>query len=151
MLFTFSNEGNEVVRIIPSHNKLYVASNSSFIRIYHLSSDFAKLIYKIDFTQVNQQLSSYDLHDIKIAPSGLMAITQDAEILLVQDEQGVQRPSLSNLTHHQHAATRLTDILNIEGPINCQKLLKREKEEYLYVTQGHSIRAIDLATHNFCF
>jgi hypothetical protein len=50
---------------LPTAKYLFVVSNSSFIKIYDITINEPNLVQVIDFTQVNKELLSYDIYDIK--------------------------------------------------------------------------------------
>ena len=87
--YTFSQELNEVVRLIPTHNHLIVVTNSSFITYYSIDIEEKEKLRIIDITQIDEQLTSYDLADCIASQQHhkLLLVTQKADIFFLNEEE----------------------------------------------------------------
>ncbi len=79
----FSNEGYEILGIIPTHSFLYVVTNSTFIISYDIAVQQRQKLTTINFTQIDQELSSYDLVNFKYTNEGLLLITNSADLIFL--------------------------------------------------------------------
>ena len=58
-------------------------TNSTFIISYDIAVPYKQKIATIDFTQIDQALSSYDLVNFKYMKEGLLLITQTADLVIL--------------------------------------------------------------------
>lgn len=59
--YTYSQEGSEIVRLIPTHTHLLVVTDSSFLTYYNIDVQDRVKIKTIDITQTELHLQSYDV------------------------------------------------------------------------------------------
>jgi hypothetical protein len=149
--YAFSQESNEIIRLLPTHNHLLAITNSSFISYYSIDIQEKEKLKVIDITQIDEQLANYDICECLInGPARkLLVVTQKADIFFLNEEECVDAPSISHFTHQKYKTQKIQHLLPIFGPIRMQKLLKKEHTENLYIAVGHTIKAIDVHNHSF--
>lgn len=83
--YTFSQESNEIVRLIPTHSHLLAITNSSFISYFSIDIQEKEKMRVIDITQIDEQLSSYDICEciINSHRKKLLVVTQKADVFFL--------------------------------------------------------------------
>lgn len=87
--YTFSQESNEIVRLIPTHSHLLAITNSSFISYFSIDIQEKEKLKVIDITQIDEGLASYDVCEciVNTQRRKLLVITQKADVFFLNEEE----------------------------------------------------------------